>query len=65
MAGTITLSVPDISCDHCVAAITEQIEPLHGVEAVSVDLEAKTVSVTGGTEAEIIAAIVEAGYDVA
>jgi copper chaperone CopZ len=60
-----TFSVPDISCDHCVRAITGEVGTVAGVESVSVDIAAKTVTVSGGTEADIVAAIDEAGYDVA
>ncbi|MCP3987870.1 MAG: heavy-metal-associated domain-containing protein [Actinomycetia bacterium] len=60
-----TYNVPDISCDHCVAAITEGVKPIAGVERIEVDLESKTVSVVGGDDASIIAAIDEAGYDIA
>ncbi|MDH4280621.1 MAG: heavy-metal-associated domain-containing protein [Acidimicrobiia bacterium] len=57
--------VPDVSCNHCVDAITSEVAPLAGVAAVDVDLETKIVTVTGGDHAAIIAAIDEAGYDVA
>jgi len=59
-----TFNVPDISCDHCVNAITEQVKPLAGVEDLKIDLETKTVTVTGGDSSAIVAAIDEAGYDV-
>lgn len=62
---TRTFSVPDISCDHCVQAITAEVTPVDGVTDLSVDLESKTVSVTGGDDIAIIAAIDEAGFDVA
>ena len=62
---TRTFSVPDISCDHCVQAITREVSPLEGVTELSIDLDAKTVSVAGGDDAAIIAAIDEAGFDVA
>ena len=64
---TLTYSVPDVSCDHCRAAITSEVAPLAGVESVVVDLGAKTVTVTGDglDEAAIVAAIDEAGYEVA
>jgi copper chaperone len=61
---TRTYKVPDISCDHCVAAITEQVSPLDGVSALNIDLQAKTVTVEGGNDEAIIAAIDEAGFDV-
>lgn len=44
MAKT-TLSVPDISCEHCERTITEALTPLDGVRAVKVDIPAKQVSV--------------------
>jgi copper chaperone len=67
MPDTITYSVPDISCGHCRASIAREVSTVAGVEAVEVDLDAKTVTVTGNTldEAAIIAAIDEAGYEVA
>jgi copper chaperone len=67
MSTTITYSVPDISCGHCRAAITSEVSTVAGVESVSVDLDAKTVTVTAEPldEAAIVAAIDEAGYEVA
>ena len=62
---TSTWTVPDISCQHCVDAITTEVTKVAGVTAVSVDLDAKTVAVTGGEDDAIVAAIDEAGYDVA
>lgn len=44
MAQT-TLSVPDISCEHCERTITEALTPLDGVRDVKVDIPAKQVSV--------------------
>lgn len=67
MPETITYNVPDISCGHCRAAITSEVSTVAGVESVEVDLDAKTVTVTAEPldEAAIIAAIDEAGYEVA
>ena len=65
--NTFTYSVPGASCAHCQAAITDEVAVLPGVEAVEVDLETKIVSVTGDPldGQAIIAAIDEAGYEVA
>jgi copper chaperone len=65
--STLTYSVPGVSCGHCQAAITEEVSAVPGVEAVEVDLETKIVSVSGDPldEQAIIAAIDEAGYEVA
>ncbi len=62
--ATRTFTVPDISCGHCVDAITSAVTPLSGVTAVNVDVDTKTVTVTGGERDGIVAAIDEAGYDV-
>jgi copper chaperone len=63
----LTYSVPGVSCGHCRAAITAEVEQLAGVTFVDVDLRAKRVSVAGDQldDAAIRAAIDEAGYDVA
>ena len=65
--STISYTVPDISCDHCRAAISREVSMVGGVAAVEVELETKTVTVTGDPldEAAIVAAINEAGYEVA
>ena len=64
--STITYNVPDISCDHCKQAIERGVSQLQGVAAVDVDIDAKTVTITGAIdERAIVAAIDEAGYEVA
>ncbi len=67
MSETRSYSVPGVHCDHCRAAIEGEVAPLAGVAGVAVDLEAKTVTVTGEAldDAAIRAAIDEAGYVVA
>ena len=64
---TITYSVPDITCGHCGTAITREVSAVAGVETVEVELKTKTVTVTGDPldETAIVAAIDEAGYEVA
>ena len=59
---TRTYTVPDISCDHCKRAIEDHVTPLDGVETVTVDIDAKTVTVTGGNPHSIESAIEDAGY---
>ena len=63
----LTFSVPGVSCGHCVAAVTEQVEQVAGVEAVVVDLETKLVTVSGHEvdDGAVRAAIDEAGYEIA
>ncbi|MEZ5247169.1 MAG: heavy-metal-associated domain-containing protein [Acidimicrobiales bacterium] len=62
MPTTVTYLVPGISCDHCKRRIENGVAPVDGVESVDVDVDAKTVAVTGGDAAAIEAALVEAGY---
>jgi len=63
---TRTYSVPEISCEHCVNAITGGVIKLGGVTDVTVNIATKTVTVVGDApETEIVAAIDEAGYAVA
>ena len=66
MSETVRYEVPGVHCAHCEAAIKREVEAVPGVEAVSVDLERKLVSVTGERldDAKLRAAIDEAGYDV-
>lgn len=58
--------VPEVSCQHCVNAITKEVSALPGVERVDVALSSKLVTVEHGPEIDtiaIVAAINEAGYD--
>jgi copper chaperone len=63
----LTFAVPGVSCEHCRAAITDEVTKVPGVAAVEVDLSAKVVRVTGQglDDVALRAAIDEAGYDVA
>lgn len=67
MSSARTYSVPGVSCAHCQAAISGEVSAVEGVESVEVDLDTKTVTVTGEPldEQAIVAAIDEAGYEVA
>jgi copper chaperone len=61
-----TYSVPAISCGHCQAAIEAEVATVPGVEAVAVDVAARTVRVEGRASDEAVrSAIDDAGYDVA
>ncbi len=67
MAST-TYTVSGMTCGHCVAAVTEEISKLPGVEKVSVDLVAggeSSVTVTSESplaEDTVRDALDEAGY---
>lgn len=67
ITSELTYRVPGMSCGRCRSAITDEVSRVHGVSAVDVDLEAKLVTVrgTGVDDADVRAAIDEAGYDIA
>lgn len=67
VSSTTTYSVPGVSCAHCKHAIEGEVSQVQGVESVTVDVEAKTVTIVAEplNEQAIIAAIDEAGYEVA
>lgn len=58
--------VNGMTCQHCVNAITGEVSPVAGVSGVTVDLEAKTVTVAGADvdDTAVRSAIDEAGYEV-
>ena len=63
---TRTYSVPAISCGHCKSAIEGEVTPLDGVESAIVDIDARTLTVTGDVSEDAVrAAVDEAGYEVA
>jgi copper chaperone len=63
------LSVPDVSCEHCVKTVNGALSALPGVDAVSVDLTSKTVRLryepAQVTLERIEETLDEAGYTVA
>ena len=65
--STLLLSVPGMTCGHCVAAVQQEVGSVAGVSSVDVDLDSKEVTVTGAEldRDAIVAAIDEAGFDVA
>ncbi|HEY3182824.1 MAG TPA: heavy-metal-associated domain-containing protein [Gaiellaceae bacterium] len=67
MNDTVTYTVPGMSCEHCRAAVTEEVSAVAGVDAVDVDLDTKLVTVRGTNldDARLRDAIEEAGYEAA
>jgi copper chaperone len=71
MSTTTTYQVTGMTCQHCVNAVTEEITSLGIVTTVAIDLQPDAVSlvtVTSDTPlelADVIAAIDEAGYELA
>jgi len=64
---TMRYLVPGMHCDHCEAAVRDEVSAVPGVESVEVELETKRVDVAGAPldDAAIRAAIEEAGYEAA
>jgi copper chaperone len=62
---TLTYRVDGMTCEHCRAAVSEEVAGVPGVASVDVDLQTKLVRVSGeGVAADaVVAAIDEAGYD--
>lgn len=57
--------VEGMTCQHCVASVTEEVSTLPGVVEVAVDLATGELSVTSGVpleRADVAEAVAEAGY---
>ncbi len=71
MTTTATYSVTGMTCDHCVAAVTEELSALDGVSAVDIVLASEGPSAVTVTSDEplalddVTAAVDEAGYEIA
>ena len=65
MPETIEYSVPGMSCSHCEDAVAGKLSAVERVDAVTVDLQTKLVTVTGEhlSDEALRAAIEEAGYE--
>ena len=63
------LSVPDVTCNHCIAAIEGAVGGLQGVASVAVDLDRKDVTIRFDeaqvARADIVSVIKGEGYEVA
>ncbi|WP_033440388.1 heavy-metal-associated domain-containing protein [Saccharothrix sp. NRRL B-16314] len=63
-----TYTVTGMTCGHCVASVTEEVTKIDGVTDVAVDLPSGAVKVTSAApvaEADVRAAVEEAGYALA
>jgi copper chaperone CopZ len=68
MTTTSSYNVTGMTCAHCVASVTEEVQELPGVESVAVDLESGRLDVTSADpldEERVRAAVEEAGYTLA
>jgi copper ion binding protein len=65
--STTTYTVTGMTCGHCVASVSEEVGQVPGVSKVDVDLPTGRVTVLSDgpvDDAEVRAAVVEAGYQV-
>jgi copper chaperone len=63
-----TYTVTGMTCEHCVASVTEELTAIAEVTGVDVELATGAVTVTSAralTTDEVAAAITEAGYQLA
>lgn len=62
--ATLDYTVSGMTCQHCVASVTEEVSEVAGVSGVDVDLASGALRVTGSDvdPAQVQAAVVEAGY---
>jgi copper chaperone len=65
---TETISVPEIHCDHCKTSIEGALASVGGVAGASVDIPARTVTVTyddaSVDRGDLVEAIEQQGYEV-
>ncbi len=68
MSQTATYTVTGMTCGHCVASVTEEVQEIPGVEHVDVVLDTGAVTITSADPidaAAVKAAVEEAGYQLA
>jgi copper chaperone CopZ len=66
--NTVTYSIPNISCGHCVHTIETELADVSGVKTVKADESSKKVEITfeiPATEEKIKAILAEINYPVA
>jgi copper chaperone CopZ len=68
MSATAEYTVTGMTCAHCVASVTEEVQEVAGVTDVVVDLASGALRVTSEepiSDADVKAAVEEAGYHLA
>jgi copper chaperone len=68
MATTVTYTIPNISCGHCVHTIKSELSELEGVKVVETDQASKQATITyesPATEDGIKALLAEINYPAA
>ncbi|MCK5313996.1 MAG: heavy-metal-associated domain-containing protein [Anaerolineales bacterium] len=65
---TVTYSIPDISCGHCVHTIQMELSDLDGVKSVEANQETRQATITfepPASEAQLKSLLTEINYPVA
>ncbi len=65
MTDTRTYTVEGMTCSHCVASVSEEVQEIPGVEDVKVVLETGSLTVTSSQDLDdgaVREAVEEAGY---
>jgi copper chaperone CopZ len=65
MSDIRTYTVQGMTCGHCVASVTEEVQEIPGVESVDVVLETGALTVTSSQpldDSAVRSAVEEAGY---
>jgi copper ion binding protein len=65
MSSTATFTVSGMTCEHCVASVSDEVLEIAGVTGVDVDLPTGRLTVTSDrpvSEDEVASAVDEAGY---
>ena len=68
MTQTQTFTVTGMTCGHCATSVSEEVSEIDGVQDVAVVVETGAVTVTSADpldEADVRAAVEEAGYQLA
>lgn len=61
--STVDYRVEGMTCAHCASSVGREVGAIAGVSAVSVDVTAGVVTVTGDVaDADVAVAVAEAGY---
>ena len=67
MTATVTYSIPNISCNHCVHTITTEVSDLEGVQSVVADVQTRKATIRfdpPASESQIKSLLAEINYPV-
>ena len=68
MSTTQTYTVTGMTCGHCVASVTEEVQEISGVEKIDIVLETGSLTITSAEpvdDAAVKTAVEGAGYQLA